>query len=87
MSFHETENWNDEHIIKYRNHLKDVRDLRSKWQIPDRTRVLNASTEEKARSDIHSFEVSVNQQLSCERTREKAQIRRPCSSKQSKWLE
>lgn len=52
MSFHETENWNDEHIIKYRNHLKDVRDLRSKWEASDGNRILNASNEEKARCDI-----------------------------------
>lgn len=36
LSFHDQENWNEEHILKYRNHLKDVRELRSRWHCTDR---------------------------------------------------
>ncbi|CAD8115378.1 unnamed protein product [Paramecium sonneborni] len=83
LSFHEQENWNDEHIIKYRNHLKDVRELRSKWQIIDRPQ--NASVQEKARSDILDIEQSIHH-VSIEKPKKKITIR-PFSSKQHRLLQ
>ncbi|CAD8200611.1 unnamed protein product [Paramecium octaurelia] len=82
LSFHEQENWNDEHIIKYRNHLKDIRELKQKWQIIDRP--MNASVSEKAKSDILDMEQSI-QHESLEKPKKK-NIIRPFSSRQQKLL-
>ncbi|CAD8107312.1 unnamed protein product [Paramecium primaurelia] len=82
LSFHEQENWNDEHILKYRNHLKDVRELKQKWQFIDRP--MNASVSEKAKSDILDMEQSI-QHVSLEKPKKKLIIR-PFSSKQQKLL-
>ncbi|CAD8211176.1 unnamed protein product [Paramecium pentaurelia] len=82
LSLHEQENWNDEHIIKYRNHLKDVRELRQKWHIIERP--MNFSVSEKAKSEILDIEQSI-QHVSLEKPKKKTTIR-PFSSQQQKLL-